>query len=241
MQFGYLLNVVILSRLFYGFKDEPVQLKKIFIVIAFQFASLLILQLSFKTVLLAILLVALNVVFYFFERKIKALNPLRLISIFVVIIIFGIFSSFFIPDTINPNVISFINEFKNNSAIFLTLSRINWQKSNLIFCGGLFLLNEINFGIRYFFEIFGLRPQEDKKEYSTGRIIGMLERIMVYFFVLAGQYAAIGFIIAAKGFTRFKDLDKRNFAEYVLVGTLLSSFSAIIVASVVKGLMQIIQ
>lgn len=155
--------------------------------------------------------------------------------------IFGIFSSFFIPDTINPNVISFINEFKNNSAIFLVLSRTNWQKSNLIFCGGLFLLNEINFGIRYFFEIFGLRPQEDKKEYSTGRIIGMLERIMVYFFVLAGQYAAIGFIIAAKGFTRFKDLDKRNFAEYVLVGTLLSSFSAIIVASVVKGLMQIIQ
>ena len=241
MQFGYLLNVVILSRLFYGFKDEPIKLKKIFIVTAFQFASLLILQLSFKTVLLAISLVALNVVFYFFERKINALNPLRLISLFVVIMIFGIFSSFFIPDTINPNVISFINEFKNNSAIFLVLSRTNWQKSNLIFCGGLFLLNEINFGIRYFFEIFGLRPQEDKKEYSTGRIMGMLERIMVYFFVLAGQYAAIGFIIAAKGFTRFKSLDKRNFAEYVLVGTLLSSFSAIIVASVVKGLMQIIQ
>jgi hypothetical protein len=241
MQFGYLLNVVILSRLFYGFKDEPITLKKIFIVITFQFASLLILQLSLKTVLLAVSLTVLNILFCFFERKIKTLNPVRLISMFVVIIIFGIFSSFFIPDNINPDVISFLNEFKKSSAIISALSRINWQKFNLILCGNLFLLNEINFGIRYFFEIFELRPQEDKKEYSTGRIIGMLERILIYFFVLAGQYAAIGFIIAAKGFTRFKDLDKRNFAEYVLVGTLLSSFSAIIIASVVKSLMQFIQ
>jgi hypothetical protein len=119
---------------------------------------------------------------------------------------------------------------------------MDWQKNNLILCGGLFLINEMNFGIRYFFEIFSLQPKGhnvediDKKEYNTGRIIGMLERILIFFFVLSEQFAAIGLIIAAKGFTRYKELDNRDFAEYVLVGTLLSSLSAIIVAVIVKSL-----
>ena len=34
-------------------------------------------------------------------------------------------------------------------------------------------------------------------------------------------------MLAAKGFTRFKELDDRDFAEYVLIGTLLSSSLAI--------------
>jgi hypothetical protein len=76
----------------------------------------------------------------------------------------------------------------------------------------------------------------DEKEYSTGRVIGMLERILIYFFVLINEFAAIGFIIAAKGFTRFKELDEREFAEYVLIGTLLSAASSIFTAIIVKQL-----
>ena len=40
--------------------------------------------------------------------------------------------------------------------------------------------------------------------------------------VLAGQAAAIGFVIAAKTLARFRQLDDRHFAEYYLVGTLAS-------------------
>ena len=111
----------------------------------------------------------------------------------------------------------------------------------------MFLLNEVNFIIRYFFEALSLIPkitdkegkeidEEDEKEYNAGRVIGMLERILILFFVLVNQFGAIGFIIAAKGFTRFKELDKREFAEYVLIGTLLSSVFAIAVAFLIKHL-----
>ncbi len=57
----------------------------------------------------------------------------------------------------------------------------------------------------------------------AGWKIGVLERILVYVFVLAGQYGALGLLIAAKGIVRSKAMEAdSDFAEYVLVGTLSS-------------------
>lgn len=56
----------------------------------------------------------------------------------------------------------------------------------------------------------------------VGATIGVLERLIVCALVLAGQAAAIGFVIAAKTLARFRQLDDRHFAEYYLVGTLAS-------------------
>jgi hypothetical protein len=56
----------------------------------------------------------------------------------------------------------------------------------------------------------------------VGATIGVLERLIVCVLVLAGQAAAIGFVIAAKTLARFRQLDDRHFAEYYLVGTLAS-------------------
>jgi hypothetical protein len=60
--------------------------------------------------------------------------------------------------------------------------------------------------------------------------------VLLYSFVLQGQYGAIGFILAAKAFTRFKALDDRPFAEYVLIGTLLSACLALATGGVVHWL-----
>ncbi len=79
--------------------------------------------------------------------------------------------------------------------------------------------------------------QLDQREYNAGRFIGVLERLLVYAFVLQGQYAAIGLILAAKSFARFKEMDERDFAEYVLIGTLLSVGSAVMVGEAVKALL----
>lgn len=104
-------------------------------------------------------------------------------------------------------------------------------------CFGLLLAaNESNLAIRAIFNWpgLGLRAAAasgssviDAGELNRGRIIGILERVLVYGFVLQAQYGAIGFILAAKAFARFKALDDRNFAEYVLIGTLLSATLAI--------------
>lgn len=80
-----------------------------------------------------------------------------------------------------------------------------------------------------------LGPAIDASEFNRGRVIGLLERVLIYAFVLTGQFGAIGFTLAAKGFTRFKELENRGFAEYVLIGTLLSSGVAMGVGVWIKG------
>jgi hypothetical protein len=57
---------------------------------------------------------------------------------------------------------------------------------------------------------------------KAGRYIGILERFIVFSFVLINQYAVIGLVFAAKSIARFEALKDRKFAEYYLLGTLAS-------------------
>lgn len=113
-----------------------------------------------------------------------------------------------------------------------------------LFCFGLLLAaNEANLAIRAVFDRLDLKPRKsaadgslvDVGELNRGRIIGMLERSLLYVFILQGQFGAIGFVLAAKAFTRFKALDDRSFAEYVLIGTLLSASLALAIGTFVRA------
>lgn len=67
--------------------------------------------------------------------------------------------------------------------------------------------------------------QADGSLARAGQVIGILERLFVYGLMLAGQWQAIGFLLAAKSVFRFGDLRElrdRKLTEYVLIGTLLS-------------------
>jgi hypothetical protein len=60
---------------------------------------------------------------------------------------------------------------------------------------------------------------------NAGKYIGILERLFVFFFIMTGYFASIGFLMAAKSIFRFGDLTKSNdrkLTEYVLIGTLMS-------------------
>ncbi|QUH26426.1 DUF3307 domain-containing protein [Serpentinicella alkaliphila] len=59
-------------------------------------------------------------------------------------------------------------------------------------------------------------------EVKAGKWIGILERILITFFIYNNQLNAIGFIIAMKSLARFKMLDSKIFSEYYLIGTLFS-------------------
>jgi hypothetical protein len=68
----------------------------------------------------------------------------------------------------------------------------------------------------------------DTKEYNRGRLIGDLERIVLTVVVAAGSYAALAFLVAAKGVVRSDEFDKdRDFAEYFLIGSLSSVLVAL--------------
>lgn len=76
------------------------------------------------------------------------------------------------------------------------------------------------------------QPDEPTDLQNAGKYIGMLERLFVYFFVVSGYFASIGFLMAAKSIFRFGDLTQakdRRLTEYVLIGTLISFGMAIAV------------
>jgi len=74
------------------------------------------------------------------------------------------------------------------------------------------------------------KPNESLKD--AGKYIGILERLLVFTFIVAGHWEAVGFLIAAKSIFRFGDLTaskERKLTEYILIGTLLSFGIAITV------------
>jgi len=74
------------------------------------------------------------------------------------------------------------------------------------------------------------QQKKDEEEYNRGKYIGILERTFIYFLIIFQQYTAIGILLGLKTFARFKELDKRDFAEYFLIGSLLSILTAFLPA-----------
>ncbi len=75
-------------------------------------------------------------------------------------------------------------------------------------------------------------PDKSRKEKpDVSAWVGILERLLILIFILVNQFAAIGFLIAAKSVFRFNDTreEGNKRAEYFLLGTLLSFTLAIFV------------
>ena len=63
---------------------------------------------------------------------------------------------------------------------------------------------------------------------NAGRTIGYLERLIIIILMAMNQYAAIGLVITAKSIARYEQLStEKAFAEYYLLGTLLSLLTVI--------------
>ncbi|TLV01247.1 DUF3307 domain-containing protein [Dyadobacter luticola] len=126
----------------------------------------------------------------------------------------------------------------------------NWiytPKTLAILSGALLTLSPISFLVGILTrpwreELATLVPEANDNLANAGRWIGMSERLLIFVFVLVSQFAAIGFLIAAKSLLRYNDktaegtsaayISKKS--EYVLVGTLMSYTCAIAVALAVK-------
>lgn len=66
---------------------------------------------------------------------------------------------------------------------------------------------------------------------GAGRVIGLLERGLIFAFVLLGQPEGVGLLIAAKSILRFGAVrDDRALSEYVIIGTLASFGWALVAA-----------
>jgi len=79
------------------------------------------------------------------------------------------------------------------------------------------------------------------EELGAGKIIGNLERFLILTLVILEEHTAIAFVLTAKSVARFRELEKREFAEYYLIGTLTSTLVAIIVGLLLSVLPSTIQ
>jgi hypothetical protein len=79
-----------------------------------------------------------------------------------------------------------------------------------------------------------LLPPESKKSSrgvdpeQLGATIGVLERLLVVVLLPGGGATAVGFVVAAKTLARFKELNKKRFAERYLLGTMTSVTIALV-------------
>lgn len=72
---------------------------------------------------------------------------------------------------------------------------------------------------------FGVSKQEIA---GMGMYIGILERIIILTFILYEAVAGVAFVLMAKSLARYQELNDKSFAEYYLVGTLLSTVLALL-------------
>ncbi|MBD3223863.1 MAG: hypothetical protein GF313_03990 [Caldithrix sp.] len=233
---------LLISRLIYLFNDDAQELKECLTMCFIQIVGLTLFRLGINWFLLLMVWMGLNALFFCWENRSQRINELRLLSLALNLILLSLFFSDRIHLTFNDGVLALLSGLKHYSQLWAFMQTINAENAGLIILGLLFIINEVNLMIRSTFSIFDLVPkmnteaqQVDRQEYNAGRVIGILERIIIFIVVLYNQFSVIGFILAAKGITRFRELEKRKFAEYVLIGTLLSSMLALLSALMVRA------
>jgi hypothetical protein len=218
-------------------------------MILLQIAGLLVYEVGYALAALAAILLVINVLLHLVEHRTDRIKVPRMVSLLVYVTVLGVFFSPVVDLSFNPGLPALLQSIGQYSLFLAAALNADWHRANIILLGLLLVSNEANILIRYQFSILKLEPKPeakadnriitivDERGYNAGRVIGILERVLVYYFVLNAQFAAIGLILAAKSFTRFKDLEKREYAEYVLIGTLSSTLLAMLVAGAIQSLL----
>ncbi|MDG3581515.1 DUF3307 domain-containing protein [Galbibacter pacificus] len=140
---------------------------------------------------------------------------------------------FFVDQILHIAVILIICLLNNPSAI--TIEDIFGKQFLLIVSSIIFLTHPTSIIIKTLISIYTPKTEMDKGDSleNAGKYIGMLERLLVFVFIVTNHWEGVGFLIAAKSIFRFSDLTEakdRKLTEYILIGTLLS-FGIAIMAS----------
>jgi len=244
--FLIIANTVLLTRLCVLFKDDVVAARPWVLKTGVEWAVLFsFYQPSPGGAGIALVLGAANLTGWRWESKARRRKNLGRLLVGIAELV--CLSFFFSPNLGAPlrGGLADMARFIHDYSALGPLADLGNEKFHMELFGLLLAGNEANLVIRAVFDLLELKPRAlpsgqggiDVGEFNRGRVIGMLERVLLYWFILHGQFGAIGFILAAKAFTRFKALDDRAFAEYVLIGTLLSACLAMLSGGLVQSLL----
>jgi len=246
-EFFFAMNVVLVSRLVFLLRDGPLSVGAHAIRIGVLALGLLAFNPGLWWVILFGALLAVSLASHLLETRCRRTEGIRLVELASEFLIVSVFFSPWFGISYNGPLLAWVARAGNFTLVVPLIERLSRHGSEAVLMGALLVLNESNLFLRL--SLAGLRvgpvagtgtaanmTPADRREYNTGRVIGLLERSAIYAAVMTDQVAAIGLVLAVKGLARFKEMDHRPFAEYVLVGTLLSALCAVTVALLVKSL-----
>lgn len=182
------------------------------------------------TLLISALHIAIDILKVYIETKTKYKAKLFLFDQFLHIVLVAFIIIFFNIDFVTNSY------FDRTALVFADISLINSSKQFIVdilpkieLTGLVYILFSVGAGvfIGNFLIPFKKGLDEDESSINTGKYIGIFERLIIITLTTLSQYGAIAFIIAAKSLARHEDLNKRGFAEYYLLGTLLSIIIAV--------------
>jgi hypothetical protein len=67
----------------------------------------------------------------------------------------------------------------------------------------------------------------------AGRVIGVLERLLIFVGLTASSWEILASVVALKTVARYSKLDEQNKAEYFLIGSLTSILWAVVVTGLI--------
>ncbi|SDF70754.1 Protein of unknown function [Pedobacter terrae] len=122
----------------------------------------------------------------------------------------------------------------------LDISFFNETKTWILIAGALFLTMPTSIVMRVIIAKWlpDNQPDSPQSLQNAGKYIGILERVLIFLFILTNHFEAVGFLLAAKSIFRFGDLKEKHdlkLTEYVLIGTLLSFGIAIVTAMLTQS------
>jgi hypothetical protein len=73
----------------------------------------------------------------------------------------------------------------------------------------------------------------EKITLRAGRVIGILERLLIFVGLVASSWEILAGVVALKTVARYSDLDKQDKAEYFLIGSLASILWAVVITALI--------
>lgn len=74
----------------------------------------------------------------------------------------------------------------------------------------------------------------EKITLRAGRVIGILERLLIFVGLVASSWEILAGVVALKTVARYSDLDKQDKAEYFLIGSLTSILWAVVMTALIS-------
>lgn len=140
---------------------------------------------------------------------------LHILCIIIICILFEMEKQSFAALPLINSIFSIIGISQYRVLCWLVLLLLIWKPANIIIKK--LLLN--------------YKPDSSEEQLSkkSGAFIGILERLIILVLLSIQQYAAIGLVLTAKSVARYNKIsENKDFAEYYLLGTLLSTAMVII-------------